>query len=114
MVETHDHFVARLSNLGKKHAKMTHGYSTKVGRDGLIIVTPKRRRRGFPFKLLTMFVLGFLGLKVFMVASVGPMTYNERLAKLENGTAIEQAGAKVLAIDPVTEKLSSMTGPVLR
>jgi len=114
MVETHDHFVARLSNLGKKHAKMAHGYSTKVGRDGLIIVTPKRRRRGFPLKLLIMFGLGFLGLKVFMVAAVGPVTYNDRLAKLESGTVIEQAGAKVLAIDPVTETLASMTGPVLR
>ncbi|WP_083545520.1 hypothetical protein [Sulfitobacter alexandrii] len=93
---------------------MTHGYATKVGRDGLITVVPKRRRRGFPFKLLMMFALGFLGLKVFMVASVGPVTYNERLAKLESGTAIERAGAKVLSIDPVTEKLSAMTGPVLR
>ncbi len=114
MVETHDHFVARLSNLGKKHAKLAHGYSTKVGRDGLIIVTPKRRRRGFPFKLLIMFGLGFLGLKVFMVAAVGPVTYNDRLAKLESGSVIEQAGARVLAIDPVTETLASMTGPVLR
>ncbi|QFT59084.1 hypothetical protein FIU94_09630 [Sulfitobacter sp. THAF37] len=114
MVETHDHFVARLSKLGKKHAKMTHGYVTRVGRDGLITVTPRRRRRGFPFKLLLMFALGFLGLKTFMVASVGPVTYNERLAKLEKGTVVEQAGAKVLAIDPVTEKLSAMTGPVLR
>lgn len=114
MVETHDHFVARLSNLGKKHARMTHGYVTKVGRDGLITVIPKRRRRSFPFKLLMMFALGFLGLKAFMVASVGPVTYNERLAKLESGSVIEQAGAKVLAIDPVTEKLSTMTGPILR
>ena len=114
MVETHDHFVARLTSLGQKHARMTHGYATKVGRDGLITVTPKRLRRGFPLKLIMMFALGFLGLKVFMVASVGPVTYNERLAKLERGTVIEQAGAKVMAIDPVTEALASVTGPILR
>ena len=113
-VETHDHFVNRLTQLGRKHEKMTRGYSTKVGKDGLITVTTKRSRRGFPIKGLFLLVLGFFAFKAFMLASVGPVTYNERLAKLENGTIIEQAGAKVLGIDPVTEAIASVAGPVLR
>lgn len=114
MVETHDHFVKRLKVLGKKHQRMTKGYATKVGKDGLITVTPKRARRGFPVKLTVMFVLGFIGLKAFMVATVGPVSYNERLAKLEGGTVVEQVGAKVMAIDPVTEALAMASGPILR
>ena len=113
-VETHDHFVNRLSNLGRKHQQMTRGYATKVGKDGLITVTPRRARRGFPFKGLVMLIIGFFAFKAFMLAAVGPVTYNERLAKLENGTVIEQAGAKVLGIDPVTNGLAAMVGPVLR
>lgn len=114
MVETHDHFDARIKALGEKHRRMTHGYGTRVGRDGLITVIPKRHRRGVPWKLILMFVVGFMGFKALMVASVGPITYNERLAKLEHGTLVEQAGAKVLTIDPVTARLVHIAGPVLR
>lgn len=113
-VETYDHFTKRLNTLGRKHAKMTRGYSTKVGKDGLITVVTKRQRRGFPIKGLIVAVIGFFAFKAFMLAAVGPVTYNERLAKLEKGTVIEQAGAKVLGIDPVTNMLASVTGPVLR
>ncbi len=114
MVETHAHFINRLTSLGRKHAQMTHGYVTRVGKDGLITVKPKRPRRGFPFKAMMIFIAGFFMFKAFMLAAVGPITYNERLSKLENGTVIEQAGAVALKIDPVTEKLADFTGPVMR
>lgn len=114
MVETHDHFEQRLKSLEKKHQKMNRGYGTRVSVDGLITVVPKRHRRGFPWKLTLMFILGFIGFKALMVASVGPVTYNARLAKLEHGTLVEQAGARVLSIDPVTDRIVHLTGPVLR
>lgn len=114
-VETHDHFVKRLKMLGRKHAKMTNGYVTKVGRDGLISVTPKRaRRRGFPIKLVALMLLGFFGFKAFMLAALGPVTYNDRLSKLEGGTVVEQAGATALYIDPITAALADFAGPLLR
>ena len=114
MVETHDHFIKRLSFLGRKHAQMTHGYSTKVGKDGLIRVTPKPKRRGFPIKGLILTVLGFFAFKALMLASFGPTTYEERLSKLEGGSAIELAGAKVLGIDPVTAVMADLISPLLR
>jgi hypothetical protein len=61
-----------------------------------------------------MILVGLIGFKAFTLAAVGPVTYNERLSKLENGTVLEQAGAKALAIDPVTEALAEKVGPVLR
>ena len=114
MVETHAHFSKRLKMLGRKHAKMTHGYTTKVGRDGLITAKPKRRKGRLPIKGMLLMVAGFLAFKAFMLAAVGPVTYNERLSKLESGTMIEQAGAKVLGIDPVTAALADFAGPIIR
>lgn len=114
MVETHDHFIKRLTKLGRKHQKMTHGYSMTLSRDGLLVAKPKRARRGFPFKGLVLLILGFFGLKAFMLAAVGPVTYNERLAKLESGTVVEQAGAKAMSIDPITATIATIAGPVLR
>ena len=116
MVETKDHFAKRLNMLGRKHEKMTHGYTTKVGKDGLLVVTPKRQRRrsGGAIKLLLLIAVGFIGFKAFTLAAVGPIAYNERLATLENGTIFEKVGAKALAIDPVTEAVADSVGPVLR
>ncbi len=114
MVETHDHFNKRLKCLGRKHAQMTRGYTTIVGKDGLIVAQPKVKRRWFPVKGLILLVLGFFAFKAFMLVSFGPVTYGERLAKLEDGTAIEQVGAKVLGLDPLTVILADFAGQYLR
>lgn len=117
MVETHDNFVNRLNVLGRKHEKMTHGYSTKVGKDGLIVVTAKRRRYlggGAAIKFLLLVTIGFFAFKVFALTAFGPVTYNDRLSKLENGTIIEQIGAKALVIDPITQKVTGSVAAVLR
>ena len=118
MVETHDHFVKRLNDLGRKHQKMSRGkIVTKVTRDGLIVAEPKKASL-LPgtgvLKLVMLLLIGFLSFKSFTLAAVGPVTYNERLAKLENGTVIEKMGAKALAIDPVSEAVAETVGPVLR
>ncbi len=110
MVETRDHFAERLGKLGKKHQRMTHGYRTKVGADGLIVVTPKRRSlvpAGAGIKLLLLVVVGFFGFKAFALTASGPITYNERLAKLAEGSVVEQIGAKALAVDPITETIAN-------
>lgn len=116
MVETHAHFTKRLGNLGRKHEQMTHGYTTKVGKDGLITVTPKARRvRGVSgLKLLALAAVGFFAFKAFMLAAAGPDAYGERLAGLESGTVFEQAGAMVMSVDPITQKLADLAGPILR
>ena len=117
MVETHDHFVERLTALGRKHSQMSRGYTTRVDKDGLLVATP-RRRQLLPgtgvLKLVMLMLIGFLSFKSFAVAAYGPVTYNERLQKLENGTVIEQVGAKALAIDPVTDAVAKTVGPMLR
>jgi len=114
MVETHDHFVKRLTSLGRKHQQMTHGYTTKVGKDGLIVVRPKRTARNASgLKVVGLALALFLTLKLLMVIVVGPASYQERLGGLENGTGIEKAGAYVMAIDPVTQAVADFLAPYL-
>ena len=117
MVETHDHFIERLSALGHKHAQLSRGYTTRVGKDGLLVATPKRRQflpGAGVLKIVMLMLIGFLSFKSFAVAAYGPVTYNERLQKLENGTVIEQIGAKALAIDPVTDAVAQTVAPMMR
>lgn len=117
MVETRDHFTKRLDMLGRKKKRMTQGYITKVDKNGLLVVESKPQRRfggAGLLKIVMMALLGFFGFKVFTLSAVGPVTYNERLSELQNGTVVEQLGAKALAIDPVTEAVANSVGPVLR
>ena len=116
-VQTQENFASRLQTLGRKHKSMTHGYTTKVGKDGLLIVKPKRARRlrrSLSLQALFLAIVGFFAFKAFMLAAVGPITYNERLDKLNSGTVIEQGGAWGMGIDPVTQYLAQMAGPVMR
>ena len=104
MVETHDDFAQRLHMLGRKHKKMTRGYTTKIDNNGILVATPKKTQY-LPgtgaLKLVMLMLIGFLSFKSLVLAAYGPVTYNERLSKLENGTTIEKMGAKTV-------------GPVLR
>lgn len=117
MVETHEDFAHRLNTLGRKHEKMTRGYTTKIDNNGILVATPKKTRHlpgAGMLKLVMLILIGFLTFKSLVLAAFGPVTYNERLSKLESGTTIEKVGAKALAIDPVTEAVAKTVGPVLR
>ena len=115
MVETQQHFHKRLYALGRKHAAMGHGYTTQLQRDGLIVVKPKRRvRRGFPLKGLLALVLGVFVFKALMLASLTEITYNERVAKLQQGTQLERAGSYVMQIDPVTRFIAGFLDPLVK
>ena len=116
MSETHTQFIQRLRRMGLSRQ---HGPNERVAlaaEVGVLGVVPKHRTRRSmpPLRGLVLVLGGFVGLKALMLASVGPVTYKERLAKLESGTVVEWAGAKLMAIDPVTEGLARFTGPVLR
>jgi len=113
MVETQVDFRKRLGALDRKHAGLANGYTTKVRNDGLIVVKPKRGRRSRVSVLRGLFVIafGFVAFKAFMLASMGEITYNERVAKLNQGTVIEQGGAWVMQIDPATTFVAGFIDP---
>ncbi len=115
MIEAQPDFNKRLVSLGRKHEAMTHGYKTSMRSDGLIVVKPKRRSRlGFPLKLIILIAIGFFSFKALMLASLGDITYNERVAKLDQGSSVERGGAYVMQIEPVTQFLSGFVAPYVR
>lgn len=113
-MDAHTQFDKRLKTLSRKHAAMANGYTTMVRGDGLIVVKPKRLRRNPPLRGLALLLLGFFAFKGFMLASLGELTYNERIAKLGNGTAVEQGGAWVMQIEPMTRFLAGFLEPLTR
>lgn len=114
MGDPYAQFARRLDVLGEKRAKLSHGYVTTIRNDGLVVVRPQRARLQFPLTGIIMTLVCFFVLKAFILASVGPVTYAERLGKLENGTVVERIGARAMAIDPLTQRLAYMGRPVLR
>ena len=105
-------FDKRLKEINRRHDKMSNGVVRSVNSDGLIVARPRAYRPRFPLKgLLVVLAIGFL-FKGFLFAYLGEEGYGERVAVLQSGTAIEQAGAWVMQIDPVTRFLAALMGPI--
>ncbi len=106
-------FDQRVHRLNKKHRKMTRGYRATMRKDGLVVMKPQRMRSAVPAKVLLLCLLGFFAFKAFLLSSLGPSGYQYRIDSLNRGTSVEQAGAWIMQIDPVTEILSVQLNKVL-
>lgn len=101
-VQAHVPFDKRLKKIVRRHEKMANGVVRTVNSDGLIVAKPRLYRPRFPLKgLLAVLFLGFL-FKGFLFAYLGEAAYGERVAALQGGSVLEQAGAWVMQPDPVT------------
>ena len=95
-------FTKRLKRLDRKNRDFERGFTTQLRSDGLLIVKPKRRVFGISGKTVILFLAAFIGFKGLAVAHMGPTTYEDRLAQLEEGTVIEQGAAWVMQPDPAS------------
>ncbi|MFU1477735.1 hypothetical protein ACM25N_08515 [Roseovarius sp. C7] len=111
MSDATNDFSNRLKAVERKHAKLARGYSCKVGRDGLIVFKPKRRKIGFPWRTLAMVVVGFLAFKGLVIAQMGTETYDQRISEMSAGPLQEQIGAFVMQPDPVAEVVARNVAP---
>ena len=107
-------FDSRLKAIGRKRTRLAQGYVSKVGKDGLIIFRPKRRKSGLPLRGLFYLALGFTFFQAVIIAHLGAPLYGDRLTQLAQGSIVEQAGAVVMQTDPVSELLSTYIRPILR
>jgi hypothetical protein len=99
----HAIFSDRLQRISKSHRRMAGAYVKLVERDGILVPRAARRpRRGLPLRGLIMTVAVFLLFKGFLLAQLGPITYDSRLAKLADSGTPEQVAAWVMYADPVT------------
>ncbi|MBS9715869.1 hypothetical protein ACFFUT_02095 [Pseudohalocynthiibacter aestuariivivens] len=95
-------FEERNRRIVRRHKKMANGYVTSINQDGLIVAHPRRRAPNLPWKGFALTVVLFLLFKGFLYANLGPITYGERVDKLNQGTIVEQAGAFLMQADSVT------------
>ncbi|WP_294614647.1 hypothetical protein [Roseovarius sp.] len=107
-------FDTRLKAIDEKRARMGRGYVGRVGKDGLIVFRPKRRKGGFPLRGVVYLAAGFIFFKAVIIAHVGASLYQERLAQLAEGSVVEQAGAAVMQPDAVSAMLAGKLRPFLR
>ncbi len=106
-------FDQRVNRLNKKHSKMSHGYRATMRKDGLVVMKPQRVRSAIPAKVLLFCICGFFAFKAFLLSSLGPNGYDHRIDTLSQGTSVEQAGAWIMQVDPMTEFLSVQLNKVL-
>ncbi len=114
MDQTHLQFNQRVASLGRKHHALSHGYVARMRPDGLIVARPRRNQSRISLRMVVLFLLALLAFKGFLIASLGPDAYNERVGKLQNGTMVEKVGAWVMQIEPASDLIAQQIGPILR
>lgn len=114
MAENQLQFDERLRRLERKHRAMSRGYTTYMQPDGLIVAKPKRAQVRISGRSILLFVMAFIAFKGFLIANLGPLGYEERLARLDSGTVVEQGGAFVMQIDPASQFIAEQIGPIFR
>lgn len=114
MTDTQNGFADRLKAVQRKHVRLAQGYDCKVGRDGLIVFRPKRRKASFPIRGLVLAVLAFVCFKGLVMAQIGPALYQSRVDTLGEGAVFERIGAFVMQADPVTVYIAETLAQVFR
>jgi len=106
-------FDQRVNRLTKKHNKMSRGYRTTMRSDGLVVMKPQRVRSAVSLKFLVFSFLGVFAFKALLLSNLGPSGYEYRIDSLAQGTPVEQAGAWIMQIDPITQFMATQLNKVL-
>lgn len=102
-------FEQRYRRVLQRHRQLSRGYVTRLGGNGVITHEPARRiDKGFSLYLLTIPLLVGFFVKAGIYLVLGDERYAAQLALLQEGGAVERAGAWVMALDPITELVAGM------
>lgn len=113
MSESFSSFDKRVRKIDRQHARLAHGYSSVVGKDGLVIIKPQSKAPDRVGRFLLVTFSLFMLFKIVSVMFLGDLEYSNRITPLANGTMVEQAGAFVLRPDPVTSLVAAKLRPYL-
>lgn len=109
-----EEFERRMRRIERRHSKLSRGYTTTVNSDGLVVAKPQRRTPRGTLRGVAMIVIIVMLFKGFLHAQLGPQAYDARLGALSRGSVVEQAGAFVMAADPLTLWISSKVVSLVR
>ena len=114
MSQTIQNFDRRLKRVNRRHNLMReNGVVAKLGKDGLISAYPRRRLPSFPLRGFLILFAAALLYKGFLLAYLGPQTYEGRVASLAEGSVVEQGGAWLLQADPATQAIAGFIKPLI-
>ena len=105
-----DEFDRRMRRITRRQTQLSRGYVTSVNDDGLVVAKPKRKMRRGTLRGLAIVVLVLMVFKGFLHNQLGAYDYAARLDGLSQGSVFEQAGAVLMAADPITVWLSGLIG----
>ncbi|SIS81771.1 hypothetical protein SAMN05421759_10431 [Roseivivax lentus] len=105
MESVQKNFLRRRRAIRKKHRRLAGGYVTRVNRMGVIEHRPRRSLGRITIMPLVLLAAMFLAFKAVLYVQLGEEAYLSHLDNLTTGSAVERAGAMVMQIDPVTERV---------
>lgn len=107
-------FDRRMSRISRRHSKLSHGYVTKVMDDGMVVAKPRRRSKMGAARAVAILLLVLVVFKGVLHAQLGGAEYQQRIEALASGSAVEKAGAIVMAADPGTVWISGKVSSLVR
>jgi hypothetical protein len=113
MADQFREFDDRLRKIDRQHRRLAHGYTATIGRDGLLVAVPRRRRVRVPLLGLTLIALGFIAFKGLAYNHLGASAYESRVAGLAQGTTTERIGAWVMQADPLTQWFAAQAASLM-
>ena len=101
------HFDRRLEKLEEKKAALNEGHRLEVDEYGLMKLTPtgaRRRKIGRMIPLRAMMIIAavLLTFKGFLLHQLGLSDYTAKVTSMAKGDTVDQVGAYLMQIDPVT------------
>jgi len=111
-LSTRGDFHARIDKVERNRACLARGYAATVGRDGLIVFRPRRRRAALPIRGFALSVAGFFCFKAVVLLHLGTFAYQDRGNALAAGNVAEQIGAWIMQIDPVSRAIAAQVAAV--
>ena len=114
MTNKQDLFDERYRKVLNRHRELSRGYVTRLGTNGVISHQPMSHIRDvFPVKALVLpFALLFF-LKACVVTILKEDVFAAQVALLREGNLIEQIGAFLMQIDPITWAIAQVLGLVI-
>jgi hypothetical protein len=95
-----------MRRITRRHTQLSRGYVTSVNDDGLVVAKPRRKMRRGTLRGVAIVVLVLMAFKGFLHNQLGENAYMARVDGLSQGSMFEQAGAVLMAADPITVWLS--------
>lgn len=101
------HFDRRLERLQERKAALQEGHRLELDDTGLMKLTPtgmRRRQIGrmMPIRAMLIIAVVLLTFKGFLLYQLGFATYTAKVATMARGDTVDQVGAWVMQLEPVT------------